>query len=71
LSPGIYAAEARAAHAFGNVKVLDFSDRMCGTDRCYLEAGGQVILRDGDHLAASYSRSLAAVLFQRLRNSEQ
>jgi peptidoglycan/LPS O-acetylase OafA/YrhL len=71
LSPDIYAAEARAAQDFGNVKVLDLSDQMCGSDRCYLESGGQVILRDGDHLTARYSRSLAAVLFQRLRNSEQ
>jgi peptidoglycan/LPS O-acetylase OafA/YrhL len=71
LSPGIYAAEARAAQDFGNVKVLDLSDRMCGPDRCYLEAGGQLIYRDGDHLTASYSRSLAAALFQRLSDSEQ
>jgi peptidoglycan/LPS O-acetylase OafA/YrhL len=71
LSPDIYTAEARAAQDFGNVKILDLSDRMCGPDRCYLEAGGQVIYRDGDHLTASYSRSLAAVLFQRLRDSEQ
>ena len=71
LSPDIYAAEARAAQDFGNVKVLDLSDQMCGTDRCYLESGGQVILRDGDHLTASYSRSLAAVLYQRLTDSEQ
>jgi peptidoglycan/LPS O-acetylase OafA/YrhL len=71
LSPDVYAAEARAAQDFGNVKILDLSDRMCGPDRCYLEAGGQVIYRDGDHLTASYSRSLAAVLFQRLRDSEE
>jgi SGNH domain (fused to AT3 domains) len=71
LSPGIYAAEERAAQGFVNVKVLDLSDRMCSLDRCYLEAGGQVIYRDGDHLTASYSRSLAAVLFERLRDSEQ
>jgi len=71
LSPGIYAAEARAAHDFGNVEVLDLSDRMCGPDRCDLEVGGQVVYRDGDHLTAGYSRSLAAVLFQRLRGSEQ
>jgi len=71
LSPGIYAAEARAAQDFGYVKVLDLSDQMCGPDRCYLEAGGQVIYRDGDHLTASYSRSLAAVLFQRLKDSEE
>jgi hypothetical protein len=71
LSPGIYAAETRAAHDFGNVEVLDLSDRMCGPDRCYLEVGGQVVYRDGDHLTAGYSRSLSAVLFQRLRDSEQ
>jgi hypothetical protein len=44
---------------------------MCGPDRCYLEVGGQVIYRDGDHLTASFSRSLAGVLFQRLRDSEK
>jgi peptidoglycan/LPS O-acetylase OafA/YrhL len=71
LNPDIYTAEARAAQDFGNVKVLDLSDQMCGPDRCYLEAGGQIIYRDGDHLTASYSRSLAAVLFQRLKDSEQ
>jgi peptidoglycan/LPS O-acetylase OafA/YrhL len=71
LSPGIYAAEARAAQDFDNVKVLDLSDRMCGPDRCYLEVGGQLVYRDADHLTASFSRSLAAVLFQRLRDSEE
>jgi peptidoglycan/LPS O-acetylase OafA/YrhL len=71
LSPDVYAAEERGAQGLGNVKFLDLSDRMCGPDRCYLEAGGQVIYRDGDHLTASYSRSLAAGLFQRLRDSEQ
>lgn len=71
LSPGIYAAEARAAQDFGNVKVLDLSDQMCGSDRCYLESRGHIILRDEDHLTASYSRSVAAVLYQRLRDSAQ
>jgi hypothetical protein len=71
LSPDVYAAEERAAQGLGNVKFLDLSDRMCGPDRCYLEIGGQVIYRDGDHLTASFSRTLGAVLFQRLRDSEQ
>ncbi|MGA2249153.1 acyltransferase family protein [Terracidiphilus sp.] len=71
LSPGVYAAEKRAAQGFDNVKFLDLSDRMCGPDRCYLEVGGQVICRDGDHLTASFSRTLGEVLFQRLRDSEQ
>jgi peptidoglycan/LPS O-acetylase OafA/YrhL len=71
LSPGVFAAETRAALDFGIVKVLDLSDQMCGADRCYLESGGQIIYRDADHLTASYSRSLAAILFQRLHDSEQ
>jgi peptidoglycan/LPS O-acetylase OafA/YrhL len=71
LSPGIYAAEVRAARDFGNVKTIDLSDQMCGSDRCNLETGGQVMFRDGDHLTASYSRSLTAVLFQRLKDSER
>jgi hypothetical protein len=70
LSPDVYAAEERAAQGLGNVKFLDLSDRMCGPDRCYLEVGGRVIYRDGDHLTASFSRTLGAVLFQRLRDSD-
>jgi peptidoglycan/LPS O-acetylase OafA/YrhL len=71
LSPKVYAAEEKAAENLGKVKFLDLSDQMCGPDRCYLEVSGQVIYRDGDHLTASFSRSLAAVLFQRLRDSEK
>lgn len=71
LSPDIYAAEARAAQDFSNIKLLDLSDQMCGPYQCFLEVGGQIIYRDYDHLTATYSRSLAGVLFQRLRNSEQ
>ena len=71
LSPDIYAAEARAAQDVGNIKFLDLSDQMCGQGKCYLEVGGQVIYRDYDHLTASYSRSLAGVLFERLSESEQ
>ena len=71
LSPDIYAAEARAAKDLGNIKFLDLSDRLCGPVRCYLEVGGQVIYLDADHMTASFSRSLAAVLFQRLTDSEQ
>jgi peptidoglycan/LPS O-acetylase OafA/YrhL len=71
LSPGVFAAETRAAHEFGSVKVVDLSDQVCGSDQCSLEAGGQIIYRDEDHLTASYSRSLADVLFQRLMESEK
>lgn len=71
LSPGVYAAEARAGQGFDNVKFLDLSDLLCGPTSCYLELGGQIIYRDGDHMTASFSRSLAATLFQRLSDSGQ
>ncbi len=71
LSPKVYAAEAKAAENFGKVKFLDLSDQMCGPDRCYLKVSGQVIYRDGDHLTASFSQSMAAVFFQRLSDSEK
>jgi peptidoglycan/LPS O-acetylase OafA/YrhL len=71
LRPGVYAAEARTAQEFGNVKMLDLSDRLCGPERCYLEAAGQVIYRDADHMTASFSRSLAPALLQRITDSEQ
>jgi peptidoglycan/LPS O-acetylase OafA/YrhL len=70
LSPDVYAAEERAAKGLGNVKFLDLSDRMCGPDRCYLEVDGQLIYRDGDHLTAGFSRTLGAVLLQRLRSEQ-
>jgi peptidoglycan/LPS O-acetylase OafA/YrhL len=71
LSPEVYAAEVKAAEDLREVKFLDLSDQMCGSDRCYLEVRGQVIYRDGDHLTASFSRSLAPVFLQRLRESEK
>ena len=57
LSPDIYAAEERAARNLANVKFLDLSDQMCGPDRCNVEAGGQIVYRDEDHLTASFSRT--------------
>ncbi len=71
LSPEVYAAEVKAAEGLNKVKFLDLSDQLCGSDRCYLEVSGQVIYRDGDHLTATFSRSLARALFQRLRDSEK
>lgn len=69
LSPDIYAAEERAAQHPGNVKFLDLSDQMCGPDQCNIEIGGQIIYRDEDHLTASFSRTMGAVLLQRLQRT--
>lgn len=69
LYPDIYAAEVRGAAGLDDVGFIDLSDAMCGADQCYLEIGGMVVYRDMDHLTATYNRSLAGLLFQRLSNS--
>jgi hypothetical protein len=71
LNPAVYVVEKRAAEDLGNVSFLDLSDQICGPDRCNLVVGGQVVYRDGDHMTASFSRSLATVFFQRLSEDDQ
>jgi peptidoglycan/LPS O-acetylase OafA/YrhL len=69
LYPEIYAAEIRGAAGLNNVGFIDLSDALCRADQCYLEINGMVVYRDNDHLTATYDRSLAGVLFQRLDDS--
>jgi peptidoglycan/LPS O-acetylase OafA/YrhL len=69
LYPDIYAAEVRGAAGLRNVGFIDLSDALCGAGQCYLQIRGMIVYRDMDHLTATYSRSLAGVLFQRLGDS--
>ncbi len=69
LHPDIYAAEVRGAAGLDNVGFIDLSDALCGKDECYVDIGGTILYRDMDHLTATYSRSLAGLLFQRLNDS--
>lgn len=69
LYPDIYAAEVRGAAGIDNLGFIDLSDAMCGPGQCYLEVGGTVVYRDMDHLTATYNRSLAGLLLQRINDS--
>ncbi len=69
LYPDIYAAEMRGAAGLENVGFVDLSDAMCSAAHCDLIIGGMIVYRDRDHLTATFSRSLAGVLFQRLKDS--
>ncbi|RYV51364.1 acyltransferase family protein [Pengzhenrongella frigida] len=52
------APEVTAAEGMPLVHVLDLTDWICPTDRCPVVIGGVLIYRDGNHLTATYSRSL-------------
>jgi hypothetical protein len=69
LYPEIYAAEMRGGEGLGNVRFIDLSDAICYTGQCPLELGGMIVYRDGDHLTATFDRSLAGVLFEQLNDS--
>jgi hypothetical protein len=50
-----------------NVKFVDMMDQVCGGTSCSTERGGIVMFTDNNHLTASYARSLAPVLGERLQ----
>jgi peptidoglycan/LPS O-acetylase OafA/YrhL len=62
LSPDIYRAQVRAAADIADVRIIDMSDAICGSDTCSTEQGDLVKYRDSDHLTARYAESLAGAL---------
>jgi peptidoglycan/LPS O-acetylase OafA/YrhL len=69
LSPDIYQAEVRAAADMANVRIIDMSDAICGSDSCATEQGDLVKYRDSDHLTSRYVESLANELQTQLLKS--
>jgi peptidoglycan/LPS O-acetylase OafA/YrhL len=69
LSADIFEAEVRAAANIANVKVIDMSDSICGSDRCETKKGDMVLFRDSDHLTSTYVESLADELQMQLLGS--
>jgi len=49
--------------------VLDMNDYFCDADTCHVTAGGVVIWRDQHHFTATYSLSLAPVLWEALQQA--
>jgi peptidoglycan/LPS O-acetylase OafA/YrhL len=50
--------ELTAAADMDGVDVIDLTDRICPTDECPAVIGGVIVYRDGNHLTATYARSL-------------
>ena len=48
---------------------VDMTDTVCDADHCGVVRDGKLIYRDSDHLTASYARSLAPLLAERIATS--
>jgi peptidoglycan/LPS O-acetylase OafA/YrhL len=62
----VFAVERQAAAGLRHVSLLDLSDLFCGPDRCDPVKDSLVIYRDASHMTASYAKTLAPALSQRL-----
>ena len=66
LYPEIYRLERRAASGLPHISTVDLSDLVCGPVVCETVQHGMVVYRDRSHLTASFARSLAPALSQRI-----
>lgn len=66
LGQTVFGIEQAVAQSLPHVWNIDLSDRICGPERCEVVQSGRIILRDGDHLTASYVESLAPALAARI-----
>jgi peptidoglycan/LPS O-acetylase OafA/YrhL len=66
LYPEIYHLEQQAASGLPHVSTVDLSDLICGPVVCETVQRDMVVYRDRSHLTATYARSLAPALAQRL-----
>jgi peptidoglycan/LPS O-acetylase OafA/YrhL len=55
-------AVANGAAGHAGVRVIDLGDSVCPGGRCAAQRDGQIVYRDGQHLAARYVASLAGAL---------
>jgi hypothetical protein len=59
------AAQTTAARGLP-VHLIDMNDQLCDTRRCGVIRNGAIVFTDDNHLTASFSRTLAPVLGQRI-----
>ncbi len=45
---------------------IDLADAVCGSARCAVVRGGQVVFTDGNHLTAGFTRSAAGTVGEKL-----
>jgi hypothetical protein len=65
LVPRAIAAQDAAARALP-VHIIDMNDQICTTARCPVTQHGVVMYTDDNHLTATFSRSVAPVLGERI-----
>jgi len=65
LSRTAIAAQDAAARGL-TVHLLDMNDRICDTARCEVVRNGEIVFTDDNHLTASFSRTLAPALGERV-----
>jgi hypothetical protein len=68
LHPWAIAAQNAAARGL-SIAMIDMNDQICATAKCGVQRGGVVEFTDDNHLTASFSRSMAPVLAQRIRGA--
>ena len=66
LHPRAIAAQNDAARGLDRIAFVDMNDRVCPSARCSVVQRGIIVFRDDDHLTASFSRTQASVLGERL-----
>jgi hypothetical protein len=65
LSPSAVAAQNAALRGLP-VRVIDMNDRICAAARCGVVVNRAIVFTDDNHLTATFSRSLAPVLGERI-----
>jgi peptidoglycan/LPS O-acetylase OafA/YrhL len=64
---GIGTVQAAAAAGLDRVRLVDLNDAICPDTRCAPVIGGVLVYRDTNHLTATYARTLAPRLDERLQ----
>lgn len=64
--PKVYSWITLAAQPFRNVSVIDMDDLICPSGVCSAKLGRQIVFRDDMHMTATFARSLAPALSDRM-----
>lgn len=59
--------QQRAAEMLAGAQLIDFSDVFCGATQCAPVIGNVIVYKDGDHLSATFSKTMAAKLADALK----
>ncbi|MDO3634352.1 acyltransferase family protein [Mycolicibacterium arseniciresistens] len=58
--------QMEAVQGLGNVRVVDFNDAICPTDKCAAVIGNVLLYRDNSHMTGTYVRTLVPFLDKRI-----